>query len=172
MIGNGHAGFGRAASEKDPQGHLADVVPRRRAIRARSSGAGPANGCSRRCASGDRATGRLPSSYDWSRTHAGRRGGEALRRLAGGEWPTSSVVSRLFGTWDVARAAASRPNVAVPTRRRSATSRLGSNSISMPNPRESTAKSEVLRGSGSQLQQGDLQGFSVCGVDFAHNSGR
>ena len=30
MIGNGHAGFGRAASEKDPQGHLADVVPRRR----------------------------------------------------------------------------------------------------------------------------------------------
>ena len=28
MIGNGHAGFGRAASEKDPQGHLADVVPR------------------------------------------------------------------------------------------------------------------------------------------------
>ncbi len=28
MIGNGHAGFGRAASEKDPHGHLADVVPR------------------------------------------------------------------------------------------------------------------------------------------------
>jgi hypothetical protein len=28
VIGNGHAGFGRAASEKDPQGHLADVVPR------------------------------------------------------------------------------------------------------------------------------------------------
>ena len=34
--------------------------------------------------------GRLPSSYDWSRTHARRRGGEALerlarRRMAGGE---------------------------------------------------------------------------------------
>ena len=28
MIRNGHARFGRAASEKDPQGHLADVVPR------------------------------------------------------------------------------------------------------------------------------------------------
>jgi len=28
VIRNGHAGFGRAASEKDPQGHLADVVPR------------------------------------------------------------------------------------------------------------------------------------------------
>ena len=27
VIGNGHAGFGRRASEKDPQGHLADVPP-------------------------------------------------------------------------------------------------------------------------------------------------
>ena len=42
MIGNGHAGFGRAASEKDPQGHLAGVVPRRAAIPARSSGDGRA----------------------------------------------------------------------------------------------------------------------------------
>ena len=29
--------------------------------------------------------GRLPSSYDWSRTHARRRRGEALERLPGGE---------------------------------------------------------------------------------------
>ena len=43
--------------------------------------------------------GRLPSSYDWSRTHARRRGGEALERLAAGEWPAASVVTRLFGTW-------------------------------------------------------------------------
>jgi hypothetical protein len=112
--------------------------------------------------------GRLPTSYDWSRTHAGRRGGEALKRLAEGEWPASSVVTRLFGTWAVARAAASRPNVAVP----SAMSRLGSNSISLPNPREYTAKSEDLRGGGAESQRRDLQGFSVCGVDFAHNSGR
>ena len=27
VIGNGHAGFGRRASEKDPQGHLADAPP-------------------------------------------------------------------------------------------------------------------------------------------------
>ena len=27
MIGNDHAGFGRAASEKDPQRHLANVLP-------------------------------------------------------------------------------------------------------------------------------------------------
>jgi AraC-like DNA-binding protein len=114
----------------------------------------------------------LPSSYDWSRTHAGRRGGEALKRLAEGEWPASSVVSRLFGTWDVARAAVSRPNVAVPTRRRSATARLGSDSISLPNPRESTAKSEDLRGGEARPQYYDLQGFSLCGPDFAHNSGR
>ena len=52
--------------------------------------------------------GRLPSSYDWSRTHARRRGGEALERLARSEWPAASVVSRLFGAWGAARAAASR----------------------------------------------------------------
>jgi hypothetical protein len=42
---------------------------------------------------------RLPSSYDWSRTHARRRGEEALERLADGVWPAASVVTRLFGTW-------------------------------------------------------------------------
>ena len=105
--------------------------------------------------------GRLPTSYDWSRTHAGRRGGEALERLAEGEWPASSVVTGLFGTWAVARAAVSRANVAVSTRRPSARSRLGSNSISLPNPRESTARTEDLRGGGAENQHGDLQGFSV-----------
>jgi hypothetical protein len=52
--------------------------------------------------------GRLPSSYDWSRTHARRRGGEALERLARSEWPAASVVSRLFGTGAAARGAAWR----------------------------------------------------------------
>ena len=47
--------------------------------------------------------GRLPSSYDWSRTHARRRAGEALRRLSEGEWPAGSVVTKLFGTWGAAR---------------------------------------------------------------------
>src|SRR5437588_8306868 len=51
--------------------------------------------------------GRLPSSYDWSRTHARRRGGEALKRIADGAWPAASVVSRAFGSWGAARAAAS-----------------------------------------------------------------
>ena len=49
---------------------------------------------------------RLPSSYDWSRTHARRRGGSALERLAKGEWPAASVVTDVFGTWAAARAAA------------------------------------------------------------------
>ena len=49
--------------------------------------------------------GRLPSSYDWSRTHARRRGGEAVRRLSEGVWPAASVVSELFGSWAAARAA-------------------------------------------------------------------
>jgi AraC-like DNA-binding protein len=50
--------------------------------------------------------GRLPSSYDWSRTHASRRGGKALERLSEGQWPSASVVSDRFGGWAVARAAA------------------------------------------------------------------
>src|SRR5438105_6784666 len=48
-----------------------------------------------------RRYGRLPSSYDWSRTNARRRGGEAPKRLAEREWPAASVVSRVFGAWPV-----------------------------------------------------------------------
>jgi AraC-like DNA-binding protein len=50
--------------------------------------------------------GRLPSSYDWSRTHARRRGERFIRRLDEGEWPAASVVTKLFGRWAFARAAA------------------------------------------------------------------
>jgi len=41
--------------------------------------------------------GSLPSSCDWSRTHAERRGGLALKRLNGQAWPSASVVGQLFG---------------------------------------------------------------------------
>jgi hypothetical protein len=50
--------------------------------------------------------GRLPSSYDWSSTHARRRGGQALQRLSEGDWPSASVVTSLFGAWAEARVAA------------------------------------------------------------------
>ena len=50
--------------------------------------------------------GRLPSSYDWSRMHARRRGGQALERLDEGDWPPASVVGDVFGNWEAARAAA------------------------------------------------------------------
>ncbi len=50
--------------------------------------------------------GRLPSSYDWSRTHARRRGGAAAKRLLDGHWPSASVVGQLFGKWQAARGAA------------------------------------------------------------------
>src|ERR1700694_2194725 len=56
----------------------------------------------------------VPSSHDWSRTHANRRVGDALERLAEGEWPAATVVTSLFGTWAAARAAAG----AMPWRRR------------------------------------------------------
>jgi AcrR family transcriptional regulator len=48
--------------------------------------------------------GAAPSSYDWSRTHARQRGGEALKRLHAGEWPAPSTVIDLYGAWAAARA--------------------------------------------------------------------
>ena len=45
-----------------------------------------------------------PSSYDWSRTHASRRGRTALERLHDGEWPAPATVTELYGTWAAARA--------------------------------------------------------------------
>jgi Sigma-70, region 4 len=45
-----------------------------------------------------------PSSYDWSRTHARRRGGVALARLEEGDWPAPGTVTDLYGTWEAARA--------------------------------------------------------------------
>jgi hypothetical protein len=48
----------------------------------------------------------LPSSYDWSRTHAIRRGGVALTRLNERQWPRASVIGQLFGGWQGAREAA------------------------------------------------------------------
>ena len=51
--------------------------------------------------------GTLPSSYDWSATHARRRGGESLERLSVRRWPPASVVGPLFETWPAARSLAS-----------------------------------------------------------------
>ena len=49
-----------------------------------------------------------PTSYDWSSTHAHRRGGEALKRLQDGEWPAPSTVIDLYGSWAAAVADAFR----------------------------------------------------------------
>jgi hypothetical protein len=40
-----------------------------------------------------------PTSYDWSVSHASRRGPEAHDRLQDGSWPAPSTVSELYGTW-------------------------------------------------------------------------
>jgi AraC-like DNA-binding protein len=50
--------------------------------------------------------GRMPSSYDWSRTHARGRGKDAARRLAAAHWPSAGVVTAVFGSWALAREAA------------------------------------------------------------------
>jgi hypothetical protein len=52
--------------------------------------------------------GRIPSSYDWSRTHARRRGGEPLERLSTDDWPAAGVVTAVYGSWNAARAAAAK----------------------------------------------------------------
>ena len=43
-----------------------------------------------------------PTSYDWSSTHARRRGVEALKRLQAGEWPAPSTVIDLYTSWTAA----------------------------------------------------------------------
>jgi len=48
--------------------------------------------------------GRPPSSTDWSRTHAVRRGGEALKRFRDGDWPPPSTVIDMYSTWAAALA--------------------------------------------------------------------
>ena len=45
-----------------------------------------------------------PTSYDWSRSHASRRGPEALARLQDAEWPPASTVSEVYGGWTAAHA--------------------------------------------------------------------
>ena len=45
-----------------------------------------------------------PSSYDWSWTHASRRGPEPLARLQDTPWPAASTVSEVYGSWVAARA--------------------------------------------------------------------
>ncbi len=112
---------------------------------------------------------RVPSSYDWSRTHARRRGGEALARLADAEWPAASLVTRLFGTWSGARAVAAEEMTQEPV---PAASSFGRESISLPKPRASAAISEVLRGGEPAPEPIDLQVLLTALADFAHNSGR
>ena len=48
--------------------------------------------------------GRPPSSTDWSRTHARRRGGEALKRFLARDWPAPSTVIDIYGSWHAAHA--------------------------------------------------------------------
>jgi hypothetical protein len=43
--------------------------------------------------------GRAPTSCDWSRTHARRRGAQPMKRLERGDWPAPATVSGLYGTW-------------------------------------------------------------------------
>jgi hypothetical protein len=98
--------------------------------------------------------GRSPTSYDLRLVaYAGRsawgRGAQATRRRRVARVERGHPALRHLGCRSCR---GSRPNVEVPTSRPSAKSRLGSNSISLPNPRKSTAKSVDLRGGGEGRQ--------------------
>jgi hypothetical protein len=116
--------------------------------------------------------GKLPTSYDWSSAHARRRGGEALGRLVRGEWPAASAVTRLFGTWSAARAVAAERSRDMTGEPALEPAPFGRESISLPKPRESTAKTEVLTGGEPNAKSIDLQVLRTAPPDFAHNSGR
>ena len=76
----------------------------RRATRARSSGGGPASAWSRPCATGA-AVRQAAVLVRLVADAARRRGGEALRRLNHGCWPSASVVTAVWGSWSAARRA-------------------------------------------------------------------
>ena len=91
--------------------------------------------------------GRLPSSYDWSRTHARRRGGEALKRLGEGEWPSASVVVARFGSWAAARAAMShRDEATVSAMAGNGPDRAAAQGPENVNPRDAPISLAFVRG--------------------------
>ena len=158
----------RAAQRQGRRVRVLQGVP----PRGRSSGTGPPERVLAAMIEWRSRYGRLPTAYDWSRTHVRRRGGEAVARLAEGEWPAASVVTRVFGTWSAARAAAAEQAGEMTREPASASSSFGRESISLPKPRESAAISEVLSGGERKPEPIDLQVLVTAATDFAHNSGR
>jgi hypothetical protein len=80
------------------------------------------------------------------------------------------VVTSLFGTWSAARAVAAQQAGEMATE--AASSSFGRESISLPKPRESTAKTEDLRGGELTPERADLQVLLTAAADLAHDSGR
>jgi hypothetical protein len=116
--------------------------------------------------------GRLPTSYDWSRTRVGA--GERRSRASPMESGRRRASSHACSVRGAALARWSRRWLGRCSRgsQRRGPPSFARNSISLPKPRESTAISEDLIGGEEELQQADLQDFCVCGADSAHNSGR
>jgi hypothetical protein len=134
-------------------------MPRRTAnaaTQARSSVSGHTRGVLAAMRERPERHGRLPTSYDWSRTHASARG-QALERLGRGDWPAATAVTGLFGTWSAARAVAAERSRDMTREPALEPTPFGRESISLPKPRETTAKTEDLRGGESTPERTDLQ---------------
>ena len=110
-----------------------------------------------------RRYGRLPSSYDWSRTHAAASGGgvQATHRRRVACVERGHPALRHLGCRSRRGFAAKRGGADTPA--------VGDVAIGQSTrsrrliPGESTAKSQDLRGGAAEPQRGDLQGFSVEG---------
>src|SRR5205807_9613076 len=104
-----------------------------------------------------------PRSRDRDRrTNRSAETSASLRRA------TAHTTGRQSGIDD--RPARARPGEAAPDLRRALG--LGSNSISLPKPRESTAKSANPRGGAATTKRLDFQVFLTTTENFDHNSGR
>jgi hypothetical protein len=90
-------GVHRATERQGRRLRVLQTVPSRRDRAAVDTGAGPRSDA--RVASALR---RCAVLLRLARTHALRRGGEALKRLQAGEWPASSTVTDLYGAWAAA----------------------------------------------------------------------
>jgi AcrR family transcriptional regulator len=100
---------------------------------------------------------------NWGRRARTRR----PRRVACGECRYT-----LVRTWSAARAVAAQRAGEMTREPAPASSSFGRESISLPKPRESTAKTDDLKGGELTPEPRDLQGLLVAPPDFAHNSGR
>jgi hypothetical protein len=110
--------------------------------------------------------GRLPTSYDWSRTHAHRRGGEGRQRIARGESPAASAPTHSLGTWRTPGLTRSRSSCCRrPRTRRSSCATRPTNCSHVPAERPTAPGTRVRHHANPTMKLSDAQPrprYRVC----------